>query len=255
MELAPSGVELFAGGSGGILVERFLDMVEQLQPALGTGDGKLRIATRDMALDRDARRHGHRPDRQSELRVVPNGRHRCTERAAPVRYGQRRRRANIAAAAISSPGSIGFDKCTSKPLRMARARELLAQGVEPASLILVEFNKEFVKFLKREFPNLRIVEGPAQDLPQLLKTLGQASVKKVISGIPLRSMKPKECRQIAMAVAAVLEPGGIFVQFSYFKASPVPKAVAAEAGLAAECVGFAKNNVPPAFVWQYTRSA
>jgi len=137
----------------------------------------------------------------------------------------------------------------------AFTRELLAQGVEPANLILVEFNKEFVKFLKREFPNLRIVEGPAQDLPLLLKTLGQASVKKVISGIPLRSMKPAECQQIAMAVAAVLEPGGIFVQFSYFKASPVPKAVAAEAGLAGQCVGGVLNNVPPAFVWQYTKSA
>ena len=90
----------------------------------------------------------------------------------------------------------------------AFTRELLAQGVEPANLILVEFNKEFVKFLKREFPNLRIVEGPAQDLPQLLNTLGQASVKKIISGIPLRSMKPADCRQIAKSVAAVLEPGG-----------------------------------------------
>jgi phospholipid N-methyltransferase len=137
----------------------------------------------------------------------------------------------------------------------AFTRELLAQGVEPANLILVEFNKEFVKFLKLEFPNLRIVEGPAQDLPQLLKSLGQASGKKIISGIPLRSMKPAECRQIAMAVAAVLEPGGTFVQFSYFKASPVPKAVAAEAGLAGQCAGGVLNNVPPAFVWQYTRSA
>lgn len=134
-------------------------------------------------------------------------------------------------------------------------RELLAQGVEPANLILVEFNKEFVKFLKGEFPKLHIVEGQAQDLPQLLKTLGQASVKKIISGIPLRSMKPAECRQIAMAVAAVLEPGGIFVQFSYFKASPVPKAVAAEVGLTGECVGSAINNVPPAFVWKYVKSA
>ena len=110
-------------------------------------------------------------------------------------------------------------------------RELLAQGVEPANLILVEFNKEFVKFLKKEFPSLRIVEGPAQDLPQLLKALGQDPVKKIISGIPLRSMKPAECRQIAKSVAAVLEPGGLFVQFSYFKASPVPKEVAAEVGL------------------------
>lgn len=133
-------------------------------------------------------------------------------------------------------------------------RELLAQGVEPANLILVEFNKEFIKFLTGEFPGLRIVEGPAQDLPQLLKTLGQTSVKKIISGIPLRSMKPAECRHIAKSVAAVLEPGGLFVQFSYFKASPVPNEVAAEVGLTGECVGSAMNNVPPAFVWQYTKS-
>jgi phosphatidylethanolamine/phosphatidyl-N-methylethanolamine N-methyltransferase len=137
----------------------------------------------------------------------------------------------------------------------AFTRELLARGVEPANLILVEFNKEFVKFLKREFSNLRIVEGPAQDLPQLLKGLGLVSVNKIISGIPLRSMKPSECRHIAMAVAAVLEPGGIFVQFSYFKASPIPKSVAAEAGLAGQCAGGVLNNVPPAFVWQYTKSA
>ena len=32
------------------------------------------------------------------------------------------RRANDAAATISSMGSIGFDRCTSKPLRMARMR-------------------------------------------------------------------------------------------------------------------------------------
>lgn len=134
-------------------------------------------------------------------------------------------------------------------------RELLAQGVDPANLILVEFNTEFIKFLKGEFPTLRIVEGAAQDLPQLLKALGQASVKKIISGIPLRSMKPSDCRQIARSVAAVLEPGGLFVQFSYFKASPVPKEVAAEAGLSGECMGSAMNNVPPAFIWRYTKSA
>lgn len=136
----------------------------------------------------------------------------------------------------------------------AFTRELLAQGVEPANLILVEFNKEFVKFLKGEYPNLRIVEGPAQDLPQLLNMLGHVSVRKIISGIPLRSMKPADCRQIAKSVAAVLEPGGLFVQFSYFKASPVQKKLAVEVGLTGECVGSAMNNVPPAYVWQYTKS-
>jgi phosphatidylethanolamine/phosphatidyl-N-methylethanolamine N-methyltransferase len=134
-------------------------------------------------------------------------------------------------------------------------RELLARGVIPANLILVEFNKEFVKFLRHEFPQIRIVEGGAQDLPQLLKALGQGAVRKIISGIPLRSMKPLDRQLIAKAVAAALEPGGAFVQFTYFRASPLPKLVAAEVGLAGYCVGSAMSNVPPAFVWQYIKQA
>ena len=134
-------------------------------------------------------------------------------------------------------------------------RELLTRGVAPADLILVEFNKEFVKFLRGEFPAVRIVQGAAQDLPRLLEELGQGKVKKVLSGIPLRSMKPADRAKITRAVAAALEPGGVLVQFSYFKISPLPKTVAAEVGLVGKCVGSAKNNVPPALVWQYIKSA
>ena len=134
-------------------------------------------------------------------------------------------------------------------------RELLSQGVAPANLILVEFNMEFAKFLRNEFPQVRVVEGAAQDLRQLLKALGQGPVKKIISGIPLRSMKPVVRNQIAEAVAATLEPGGVFVQFSYFKASPLPEAVAIEAGLVGQCAGAVASNVPPAFVWQYVKQA
>ncbi len=134
-------------------------------------------------------------------------------------------------------------------------RELLARGVAPADLILVEFNKEFVRFLSGEFPGVRIVQGAAQDLPRLLEGLGQGKVMKIISGIPLRSMKLADRAKITRAVAAMLEPGGRLVQFSYFKISPLPKPVAVEAGLIGTCVGAAKNNVPPALVWQYIKSA
>jgi phosphatidylethanolamine/phosphatidyl-N-methylethanolamine N-methyltransferase len=134
-------------------------------------------------------------------------------------------------------------------------RELLAQGVAPANLILIEFNTEFVKFLKGEFPGVRILHGVAQDLPRLLEGEGRGKVRKILSGIPLRSMKLDDRMKITRAVAAVLEPGGVLVQFSYFKVSPLPQAVAVEEGLAGTCVGAARNNVPPALVWQYTKSA
>jgi phosphatidylethanolamine/phosphatidyl-N-methylethanolamine N-methyltransferase len=134
-------------------------------------------------------------------------------------------------------------------------RELLAQGVNRSNLILVEFNSEFVKFLGKEFPGVRIVEGDARALPQLLRSLGQGQVSRVVSGIPLRSMKPAMRNEIAKAIAEVLKPGGILVQFSYLNASPLTKIVTNEVGLVAARAGLAMSNMPPAFVWKYVKAA
>jgi phosphatidylethanolamine/phosphatidyl-N-methylethanolamine N-methyltransferase len=133
-------------------------------------------------------------------------------------------------------------------------REILAQGVVPANLILVEFNKDFAKFLREEFPKVRILEGDAGELPKLLQSLGQGRVRRIVSGIPLRSLKPAQRKQITQAIAHTLEPGGVAVQFSYLKASPLPKLTATEAGLIGKRVAVAIGNVPPAFVWQYTKA-
>ena len=133
-------------------------------------------------------------------------------------------------------------------------RELLAQGVSPANLILVETNLQFVMFLKKEFPGVRVVAGDARELPRILKSLGQGQVEKIVSGIPLRSIKPLDRTLIAKAISAGLKSGGVLVQFSYFNASPLPKAVAGEAGLVGRRVGVALGNVPPAFVWRYTKA-
>jgi phosphatidylethanolamine/phosphatidyl-N-methylethanolamine N-methyltransferase len=134
-------------------------------------------------------------------------------------------------------------------------RELLKQGVDPSKLILVEFNADFAKYLRGEFPGVRIVEGDAAELSMLLHSLGHGKVNRVVSGIPLRSLKPSHRRQIAEAIAASLEPGGVAVQFSYLKASPFPKEAAVKGGLIGNRVGVALTNVPPAFVWKYVKSA
>jgi phosphatidylethanolamine/phosphatidyl-N-methylethanolamine N-methyltransferase len=132
--------------------------------------------------------------------------------------------------------------------------ELLEQGVRPEHLILIEFNATFAKFLREAFPKVRIVEGDAGDLPQLLGNLGQGKVRRIVSGIPLRSLKPDHRRQITRAIGASLEAGGVAVQFSYLKASPFPDDVVAEGRMAGSRVGVALANVPPAFVWKYVKS-
>jgi phosphatidylethanolamine/phosphatidyl-N-methylethanolamine N-methyltransferase len=133
--------------------------------------------------------------------------------------------------------------------------EILKQGVPEQNLILVEFNADFAQYLRGEFPRLRIVEGDAGELGKLLKTLQQGKVKRIVSGIPLRSLKPVQRERIARSIAAALVPGGVVVQFSYLKTSPLPKAVAAECGLAGSCVASTMGNVPPAFVWKYLKSS
>jgi phosphatidylethanolamine/phosphatidyl-N-methylethanolamine N-methyltransferase len=134
-------------------------------------------------------------------------------------------------------------------------RELLEQGVDPDKLILVEFNADFAKFLRGEFPGVRVVEGDAGELPKLLGVLGQGKIKRVVSGIPLRSLRPEHRKQITHAIGASLEPGGVAVQFSYLKTSPFPKTAAVEGGLSGNRVGLAMGNVPPAFVWKYVKLA
>ena len=133
-------------------------------------------------------------------------------------------------------------------------RELLARGVAPANLILVEFNPQFAAFLRAEFPNLQVVEGDAGELPNILAGLGVTAAARIISGIPLRSMKPQARKIIAGAISASLRPHGRLVQFSYFNALPISRIVAAEVGLIGHRTGMALGNIPPAFVWQYDKT-
>jgi phosphatidylethanolamine/phosphatidyl-N-methylethanolamine N-methyltransferase len=133
-------------------------------------------------------------------------------------------------------------------------REILANGVAPRKLVLIEFNADFARYLRQEFPKVRVVEGDAGDLPKLLRDIGEGQVSRIVSGIPLRSLKPVERKRITEAIGKTLLPGGVAVQFSYLKNSPFPKVTASESGLTGKCVDIAFGNVPPAFVWKYMKS-
>jgi len=133
-------------------------------------------------------------------------------------------------------------------------RALLEKGVLPKNLILVEFSADFAKYLRDEFPGVRIIEGDACRLPQLLAELGQGAVMRILSGIPLRSLKPAQRKMITIAMSESLLPGGIAVQFTYFRTPPLPATVAGEHGMSGRQVAFTMGNVPPAFVWRYAKS-
>lgn len=132
-------------------------------------------------------------------------------------------------------------------------RALLAAGVAPARLILVEFDAEFVRHLRHSFPGVTVLQGDAQELPRLLKELGHDKVPCILSGLPLRSMPEAIRAGISRAMAASLAEGGSIVQFSYFRAPPLAEAECRAAGLTARRAKAIMANIPPAFVWRYSR--
>jgi len=134
-------------------------------------------------------------------------------------------------------------------------RALLAAGVPPSRLILVEFDTEFVRHLRRSFPGVTVLQGDASELPRLLKEQGHDKVRKILSGLPLRSMPDPIRIGISRAMATSLADDGALVQFSYFLAPPLAEAEVRACGLTARRVRTVMANIPPAFVWRYSKSA
>jgi phosphatidylethanolamine/phosphatidyl-N-methylethanolamine N-methyltransferase len=134
-------------------------------------------------------------------------------------------------------------------------RALLAAGVAPAKLILVEFDTEFVRHLRHKFPGVTVLQGDAQELPRLLNEQGHGKVPRILSGLPLRSMPEPVRTGISRAMARSLADGGTLVQFSYFLAPPLAEAEVKACGLTARRARTVMANIPPAFVWRYSRNA
>src|SRR6266568_1781179 len=70
---------------------------------------------------------------------------------------------------------------------------LVAQGVDPARLVLVEFNPHFCRLLRERYPTATVVQGDAYALKRLLAGLMQVPAAAVVSGLPLFT-KPLQMR-------------------------------------------------------------
>jgi phosphatidylethanolamine/phosphatidyl-N-methylethanolamine N-methyltransferase len=125
---------------------------------------------------------------------------------------------------------------------------LVQRGVDPARLILVEYNPDFCRLLRTRYPAATVVQGDAYRLRRLLETFVREPAAAVVSGLPLVT-KPLRTRLRLIADAMGLSaPGAPFVQFTYAKVPPIPKALS---GIKAEASELIWLNLPPARVWVY----
>lgn len=132
---------------------------------------------------------------------------------------------------------------------------LLAAGIAPRQLLVVEINPQLADFLRGRFPDVPVVCADARHLETLIAEHGMADDKAdaVVSGLGLLSMNSGLRTTIVRAALAALAEHGRLIQFTYGPLSPVRRAERDALGLRVRRAGFALRNLPPASVFVYER--
>ena len=96
--------------------------------------------------------------------------------------------------------------------------ELLARGIPPKKLIPIEMSQKLASHLQHRFPSLKVIQGNAADLQNLLKATAKEAngqVDFVVSSLPFRSLPEDLCQKIARQIEQTLGDSGRFIQFTY----------------------------------------
>jgi phosphatidylethanolamine/phosphatidyl-N-methylethanolamine N-methyltransferase len=127
---------------------------------------------------------------------------------------------------------------------------LVQHGIDPARLVLVEFNPVFCRLLRSRYPEATVVQGDAYRLKHLLETMLRQPAAAVVSGLPLLT-KPLRTRLRLIGDAfGLMSPGSPFIQFTYAVMPPIPKALPGVHAKPSEVIWL---NLPPARVWVYRK--
>ncbi|MFH1805743.1 MAG: SAM-dependent methyltransferase [Pseudomonadota bacterium] len=133
-------------------------------------------------------------------------------------------------------------------------RAILAHGVAPQDLTLIEFSPDFAHTLARRFPDCRILCMDAARLGTANLYSDDAKPGAVISGLPILSMNARQIMGILGGSFTLMRPNGAFYQFTYGPRCPVPHQILTRLGLKAQRVGATMRNVPPSTVYRITHA-
>lgn len=131
---------------------------------------------------------------------------------------------------------------------------LLANGVAPSNLYVVERDPQFVKILERRFPRCHVIAADALALALPFDAAGAFDF--VISGLPLLCFSPDKRYRALREALQLLKPHGRLHQFTYAGRCPVDRDLRALLRVDSVLLGIAALNLPPGFVYRLTpRSA
>jgi len=127
---------------------------------------------------------------------------------------------------------------------------LVARGVDPSRLVLVEFDPTFCRLLRKRYPEATVVQGDAYALRTLLTTILSHPAAAVVSGLPLFTKPLKMRLRLLQEAFGLMAPGAPFVQFTYAAVSPIPRRLDRVKSQVSERIW---TNIPPARVWVYRK--
>lgn len=127
---------------------------------------------------------------------------------------------------------------------------LIARGIPPARLILIEFSPQFCKLLAERYPGVRLIQGDAYALEDHIRRLGLAPPAAVVSSLPLLTQPPARRVALLQAALRLMHPDGVFVQFTYGRVSPIPLAGVDVKTSVSSRIWL---NIWPALVYSYRR--
>lgn len=125
---------------------------------------------------------------------------------------------------------------------------LLAAGVQPANLYLVERDPELAAVLRRRFSGCHVFAADALTLARDLPA--GVTYDFVISGLPLLLFSPEQRAVLLEQILALLRPGGRYQQFTYGGRCPIDRDTRSRLRVDTELLGIAALNLPPAFVYR-----
>jgi len=96
-------------------------------------------------------------------------------------------------------------------------RPILELLGEDATLLTIDTNADFTKFLKESIddPRLVAVTGSAAEVEKILADRGFDKADYVLSGLPFSTLAPGVGEAIAEATAKVVRPGGAFLVYQF----------------------------------------
>ena len=129
---------------------------------------------------------------------------------------------------------------------------LFRRGLRQDRLVAIEKSPRLASLLRHKFPCAQILTGDACHLDRLLRrhTPEIGRVGAVISSLPLQIFSREAAQILGRKIRSILQPAGVWVQYSYHLGSRHPRAASQFQLLTSDVVW---RNLPPARINVYQR--